>query len=325
MLKTGKLQVLDWSIHYPFAQILWGTVFCLPLGFSFSLLRLSTIVLGWLGALALYGTVREFGRTQAESLFATLVLIVNPVIFLLSFSFMTDVPFVSLSNISFFFITRGLCRRDSFQVWRGCTFAVCAVFIRQIAIAIPAAVLLYVLFARSYRSWRYIVPPVTASLFLCLIPFLIGQAFGLTSQYAGRTWIFDYWLRHYDQAVPGLLRVLMHTGLALIPISVAAIPSVFRRRLFWGTIVALFLLTGCSVLFSSGIPQPLQETWQISIFGKERLFHGVPAHNLLPSWLNFPYLYLLFSRSEYFVLVVNRCVRHRSKHSLIGARACSFS
>jgi len=28
-LKTGKLQVLDWSIHYPFAQILWGALFCL--------------------------------------------------------------------------------------------------------------------------------------------------------------------------------------------------------------------------------------------------------------------------------------------------------
>ena len=50
-LKTGKLAVLDWSIHYPFAQILWGALFCLPFGFSFSALRVSTVMLAWLGAL----------------------------------------------------------------------------------------------------------------------------------------------------------------------------------------------------------------------------------------------------------------------------------
>src|ERR1044072_3704921 len=107
-LKTGELQVLDWSIHYPFAQILWGALFCLPFGFSFSALRVSTVVLAWLGALALYGTLRELGRARSESLIATLILIASPVFFVLSFSFMTDVPFVSVSNIAFFFIVRGL-------------------------------------------------------------------------------------------------------------------------------------------------------------------------------------------------------------------------
>ena len=34
-LNTGELQVLDWSVHYPFVQILWGALFCLPFGFSF--------------------------------------------------------------------------------------------------------------------------------------------------------------------------------------------------------------------------------------------------------------------------------------------------
>ena len=50
-VNTGELQVLDWSVHYPFVQILWGVLFCLPLGFSFSALRVSTVVLAWIGAL----------------------------------------------------------------------------------------------------------------------------------------------------------------------------------------------------------------------------------------------------------------------------------
>jgi Dolichyl-phosphate-mannose-protein mannosyltransferase len=307
LLKTGELRVLDWSAHYPFLQILWGTLFCLPYGFSFSALRASTVVLAWLGGLALYGTLREFGRTRMESLLATSVLVMNPAVFVLTFSFMTDVPFVSLSNISFFFITRGLRRRHSLELWAGCAFAACAFFVRQIAIAIPAAVLLYVLFVRSYRSRRYILPPSVFLLLICFMPFLIAQTFGLTSQYAGKTWVADLWLHHYDQALPGVLRIFMHTGLALIPISMPVIASCFRRRLFWVSIAALFLLTVCSMLFSDGIPEPLQETWRLSTLGSERhLLRGVPAHDFLPSWLNYPlFVAALVSSAAIIVKVID--------------------
>src|SRR5262245_1492752 len=94
LLKTGELQILDWSVHYPLTQILWGALFCLPYGFSFSALRVSTVILAWLVVLALYGTLRELGRARNESLIATLVLIASPVFFLLSLSFMTGVTIV---------------------------------------------------------------------------------------------------------------------------------------------------------------------------------------------------------------------------------------
>jgi hypothetical protein len=37
--------MLEWSAHYPLAQILWGALFSQLLGFSFIVLRLSTLVL----------------------------------------------------------------------------------------------------------------------------------------------------------------------------------------------------------------------------------------------------------------------------------------
>ncbi len=43
-LKTGELRVLDWSAHYPLVQILWGGLFSRIFGFSFSILRVSTLV-----------------------------------------------------------------------------------------------------------------------------------------------------------------------------------------------------------------------------------------------------------------------------------------
>jgi 4-amino-4-deoxy-L-arabinose transferase-like glycosyltransferase len=308
-LKTGELQVLDWSIHYPFAQILWGALFCLPFGFSLSALRVSTVVLAWLGALALYGTLRELGHARSEGLIATLVLLANPVFFVLSFTFMTDVPFVSVSNIAFFFIVRGLHRRSAFELWLGCAVGACAFFIRQIAIAIPGAVFLYVVFASSFRSRKYILPPAIVSVFICLMPILIAQTFGLTSQYTERKWVLDKWLDSPELGIPGLLRVIMHSGLALFPMSVPVIASFYRRPRFWGVIGVLLLLTACSVLFSPEIPKPLEGMWRLITLGKERdprLLHGLLDPDLLPSWLNYPlFAFSLFSSAAIIMKVID--------------------
>ena len=117
-------------------------------------------MLAWIGALALYGTLRELGRTRSESLIATVVLVANPVFFVLSFSFMTDVPFLSFANIAFFFIARGLSRRSSLEICVGCIFAAFALFIRQIAIAIPASLLLYFFLRHLTGRGDIFYPPV---------------------------------------------------------------------------------------------------------------------------------------------------------------------
>lgn len=308
LLQTGQLQILDWSVHYPLTQILWGTLFCLPFGFSFSALRLSTVVLAWLGALALYGTLREFGRSQHESLIAIFVLVANPVFFVLTFSFMTDVHFVSLSNIAFFFIMRGLCRRKPVELWLGCTFAAFALFTRQIAIAIPASLLLYLLFAPSYKSWRYILPTAAFCLLFSVIPVLIAEIFGVTSQSTSwRTWVFDYWIRYYDQALPGTLRIFMHVGLALLPLSISIVTSMYRRPFYWRVVTALIILSGCSIFFVGEIPNPLEGMWQLNTLGRERhLLQGRPVAGFSPLWLTHPFFMLsLLSSAGIIVKVVD--------------------
>jgi hypothetical protein len=306
-LKTGKLQVLDWSIHYPFAQILWGALFCLPFGFSFSALRVSIVVLAWLGSLALYGTLREVGRARTESLIASLVLIVNPVFYLLSFSFMTDVPFVSISNIAFFFIVRGFSRTNALDLWIGCAFGVVGFFVRQLAIAIPGAVLLYVMFEPSFRSRQYLLPPLVTSLLICFTPYLIAETMGLTSQYTAREWVLDKWLHQPELGIPGLVRIMMHSGLALFPMTMPLMGSYYRRLRFWCVLGLLLLLTGCAILFTPEIPKPLDGMWNLIALGKERrLLRGAPDPDFLPSWLNYPLLaFSLFSFAGIVIKVID--------------------
>jgi len=307
LLKRRELSVLDWSAHYPLVQILWGSLFCLPYGFSFSALRVSTVVLASFAGLAVYGTLREFERTRSESLIATVVLIINPVFFILTFSFMTDVPFVSFAAMAFFFFARALCRENPHELWVGCIFGACAFFIRQVALAIPGSLLLYVLFAPPYRSWKYILPPLVFCLLLLPMPFFLTQIFGTTSQYAAKTiWVTDFWLHRYEQAVPGVLRIFIHGGLALISITLPMIASLCRRRAFWGSVAALLFLTGCSILFVGEFPNPLEGMWRLNTLGKERhLLQGSPAPDFLPAWLNYPLAVLsLFASAGIIVKII---------------------
>src|SRR5262249_41975781 len=112
LLEEGDLRFSDWTATNLIAQVLWGAMFCLPTGFSFTALRVSTLVLGLIGVVATYGLLREARAREGLSLFAALVLAFNPIYFSLSFTFMSDVPFVAIAAASSWLCTIGL-RRDS--------------------------------------------------------------------------------------------------------------------------------------------------------------------------------------------------------------------
>src|SRR4030095_14237260 len=170
---------------------------------------------------------------------------------------MTDVPFVSFANIAFFFIVRGVCRNNSFELGVGYVFAVCALFIRQVAVAIPGSLLLYFLFAPSHRSWRYLLPTIAFCLLCSLVLISIPQIFGVTSQSKFlTTWVIDFWLLHYNHAVPGVLRILIQGGPPLLPVVIVMVAVVCRRLLYWGRVVALFSLLDVSMVFPGESPQP---------------------------------------------------------------------
>jgi hypothetical protein len=135
-LHTGELRILEWSTVYPLAQILWGALFSRLLGFSFLVLRLSTLVLAWAGLLAFFLTLRELGLPRVLAGLGTLVLWCNPVFFVLSYSFMTDVPFVSVMNGAILFYVRWAKRGGLGDLSLGSGAALVAFLIRQPGMAL---------------------------------------------------------------------------------------------------------------------------------------------------------------------------------------------
>src|SRR5712691_4826406 len=113
LLRTGRLKILDWSVSVNVVHVLWGALFCVPFGFSFTALRVSTWVASLLGLVGLYTLLRELGVRRADALLGVGVVAFYPVYFILSFSFMTDVPFVALVIWFFAALARALARASA--------------------------------------------------------------------------------------------------------------------------------------------------------------------------------------------------------------------
>src|SRR2546430_787911 len=88
LIEHGRLESTGFTSMPLIAQVFWGTLFCLPFGFSFTALRASTITLGLLGLFATYRLLKEMKVDSTLALLAVMVLAMNPLYFLLSLTFM---------------------------------------------------------------------------------------------------------------------------------------------------------------------------------------------------------------------------------------------
>lgn len=136
LLGGGGIRLSGWTAPNLIAQVFWGALFCLPFGFSFTALRISTLVLGLIGVLAVYGLLREGDADHGTALFGALLLAFNPLYLVLSYTFMSDVPFIAVSVLSFYFLVRGMRKSSGVEMVAGLLLACVALLIRQTGLAI---------------------------------------------------------------------------------------------------------------------------------------------------------------------------------------------
>lgn len=106
LIKTGEFQLIGWVATTLFTNVLWGTLFCIPAGFSFNALRLSTLTMSFLGIFATYMLLRELRLSRLLTVVAALTLTFSPLYYMLSFTFMTDIPYIAMITIAAIFFIR---------------------------------------------------------------------------------------------------------------------------------------------------------------------------------------------------------------------------
>jgi hypothetical protein len=139
--ETGHYRLHDWAAaNMPF-QVYWGSAFSWILGYSPSSLRLSTLALVAFGLAGFYSLARQHDLHPLQSGLVTLALFASPLVLYLSFSFMTDVPFLMLFIIALSFYTRAVRLHSYTPMLLGSGMAAAAILTRQFGIALIGGLL----------------------------------------------------------------------------------------------------------------------------------------------------------------------------------------
>lgn len=131
--------LLGWTSMPLAAHLVWGMLFCKIFGFSFTVLRYSTLVLGCIGGIGAYFLSREFSENKASCFFTALLLLLNPIYLNLSNTFMTDVPFTTFLILSILFFVKGLRQEKLTCIIQGIFFIMIATMIRQLGLLAAGA------------------------------------------------------------------------------------------------------------------------------------------------------------------------------------------
>lgn len=240
LIERGEISFSDWTSTNLLSQIVWGALFALPFGPSYTALRVSTLVAALLGAFALYRLLRDAGRPISIALFAALLLLFNPLTFALSFTFMSDVPYLAVQTGAMLFILAGLRSGPNRSSAIGWTLALVAQLCRQVALAIPIA------FGAASLARRGITLKNLAIAVLPIVVFILVQ------------WLFQRWLAITDKTpvmfgmqVKSVWKNLTHSPLALP----RALFDILRDIFFYLGLFLLPLTLPVTAAICQGLPR----------------------------------------------------------------------
>ncbi len=238
LVDTGRYEANPYIDPTFILQAYWGAAFVKILGFSFEALRISTLVLALAALWAAHWCAREAGLNTRWAFLVALTLMVNPLFLNLSYTFMTDVPFIALTTLSAAAFLRGLRTQHAIWITVGSGVAVCAFFIRQFGVLVPVAFLpaLISFRASAQKGPRVIglASPVVAFIAPWLIAAALYNLLPIGGLGASSGWD---WTTLGESLFARVLEILRHLGLAFTyltilcaPIAIASLASLLSRR-----------------------------------------------------------------------------------------------
>jgi hypothetical protein len=171
---TGRFELARFSGMALKTQILWGALWTTIFGKSFVVLRFSTLLLAALSLPLLTRYLVRLGLSPRVATLVTFVLLVHPIFFWSSFTYMTHVPFFFLTLVGVICLTRGLSDENVPWSVAGIAAIVAGYFLRQTGVGTAAGILLAVLFLGrigEVKRWRVIALIVFASMVLFVVVF----------------------------------------------------------------------------------------------------------------------------------------------------------
>ena len=223
LVYDGDWRPTNWSAPNLLSQSLWVAPFCALTDCSFESLRLSSLVATVILTLFSYLLFERVTNSTLLLLASLLLVVFNPIEYLLSYTIMTDVFYAMAMTASAYFLIRSL-ENDSLNfLVLGTLVAIVAILCRQIGVCLPIGYAVVRLVQRGALTRRLRL--ALAPLAVCIV-IMLG---------------FPEWLRH-----TGRLPINYNFQLAGIADSAAA-PALFLVHIF-GHLTVILTYTG---LFSA--------------------------------------------------------------------------
>ncbi|QQR86553.1 MAG: glycosyltransferase family 39 protein [Flavobacteriales bacterium] len=264
LVEDGRSVFSDWPAMTLIAQTLWGAAFCKVFGFSHEVLRWAVVVLGIGCSLLMYQLAFLLANDRRRALFASLLLMLNPLFLALVVTYMTEVPFLFFTLLSLLSAQRWMARECKLHFVLACAIGMVAMFVRQHGIVLPL-VFGCAFFLRGPKSLpralAAIAPFVLAVVMLVLFGRWKATLVPAATQYAPLASLPAAVLESLDLGLvkrTGLSLFLI--GLPLLPLAIGLGAASPRRWLVrpapWAWVV-LALATLCMIATWTRFPEGL--------------------------------------------------------------------
>jgi hypothetical protein len=261
ILETGRYDGHPASAPLFLVQAYYGALLCKIFGFSFTVLRFSSMGALLVAAWATSRSASALGGSRGASLLAGVVIIANPLALNLGYTFMTDVPFMALAYTSMYFFIRAIQSGKSEILLAASGFAALSYFVRQFGLLIPVAFVAStaIMILRSKPSWNWkhagalVAPWAIAALIIALLPESArGMSPGIDLNRMGST-LFG----KLNNGIHHALVQLCYIAVFLLPLLLISlrksIPSTIRGKLL---LSGLIIWLGCQLITSKFLHMP---------------------------------------------------------------------
>lgn len=262
MIEDGTLKLINWGEMTLVTHLLYGYTFTTILGFSFTVLRCSTLLLSLACLLGVYQTGLLMKLDKKTALIATIVVMANPVFMALSFSFMTDVPFMTFVAWSTYFFIKAYNTANKKLLFIAVFLCVWAVLIRQLALMLPMAWLFALLIdskRKQFTIWWKWLPFLAVGGALFLYNYSMSQYGMLPANYGSKldlvlSNLSNFDLRMFRNSVGYIFVFFTYMGLFLTPLLAFYSWSKLSKRM-WMCIITYTLLVSCGlILMGKALP-----------------------------------------------------------------------
>ena len=151
LLDTDKYQLHEWAAANMPVQIYWAAFLAQIFGYSFTILRFSSLILLIIGIIALYCLLRDSGVPDIEASLLIFAVLSSPAVLFLSFTFQTDVQFLGWQILALWLYSRAIREQRYSYMTLASLAAFGAVGTRQFGAALVVGLVLTWLIFERHR------------------------------------------------------------------------------------------------------------------------------------------------------------------------------